>query len=150
MGMGVMNLSRSPTTGSVPAQSSPGSSVPASTSAPPNPPPLSAHRHQQSPFPDPPPATPSMVLDSGNLDNYEGFITGISLCAAFDPKKFLTLFVSIPYLGLGTGTAWGESRTLYQYRFQQSGIRGNIPKEQVLVHQKWFLIFDNGLSYSPL
>lgn len=145
MDMEVMSLSRSPTTRSVPAQSSP---EPSSGLL--NPLPLSAQRHQQSPFPDPPPATPSMVLDSGNLDNYEGFIAGISLCAAFDPKKFLTLFVSIPYLGLGTGTALGESRSLYQYRFQQSGIRGNIPKEQVLVHQKWFLIFDNGLSYSLL
>lgn len=92
------------------------------------------------PYPD-----PSDVLESASLDRRGGFITGISLRAAAKPTEFLTLFVSIPYLGIGTGTSTTSgSRTLSQYRLRDTASQSF--EDQVMVHQTWFLVFDNGLS----
>lgn len=110
--------------------------------------------------PDPLPLA-SSVLDSPSLENRNlmwnpgnrpntprvyGFISGISLRAAFKDHQFLTLFISIPYLGLGTKTSLEGSRTLREYRLHQLEEQVNSPGKKVLVHQTWFLIFDNGLS----
>lgn len=103
---------------------------------------------------------PSTVLDAISLDhrknystdptNAETFITGISLRAAVKPDKFLTLFVSIPYLGIGAKISRSGSRTLPQYRLRRPP---TIPRldttDTILVHQTWFLVFDNGLTPPP-
>lgn len=93
---------------------------------------------------------PSEVLSSESLDQINhAFITGISLCGAVIPAKFLTLFVSIPYLGIGNTITSSGSRTLKQHRLRERFQAPVEPLEdQVLVHQIWFLVFDNS-SFSP-
>lgn len=66
--------------------------------------------------------------------------------AGVRPKKFLTLFTSIPYLGFGKRTSPSGSRTLRQYLLRESVVDTRIRSEpEILVHQTWFLVFDNGL-----
>lgn len=99
---------------------------------------------------------PSAVLAAASLDHHqlhrhpdyhtpESFITGIALRGGIEPDKFLTLFVSIPYLGIGDESTTSGSRTLQHYRL------GGAPEGQsqsvenmILVHQTWFLTFDSG------
>lgn len=98
--------------------------------------------------------TPSDVLSSQSLNQCldqidKTFITGISLRGAVKPDKFLTLFVSIPYLGIGTTVTSSGSRTLKQYRLREPlNNPVKFPEAQVLVHQIWFLVFDNS-SFPP-
>lgn len=99
---------------------------------------------------------PSTVFDAESLEKHDHFITGISLRAATRPKEFLTLFVSIPYLGVGNDPTLNGSRNLGQYRLNNhpgagsSGVdeKPSAPLEyQVLVHQIWFLVFNNGIFH---
>lgn len=113
------------------------------------PPPSPDPSATQNPSPSSPP-DPASVLDSGGLRKYgDGkFITGISFVASPAPK-FLMLFVSIPYLGLGSPTSGSGSRTLRQYR-HQSPMEGKVvvvgsPVPEIVVHQTWFLVFNDGL-----
>lgn len=99
-----------------------------------------------------------------------GFITGISLRAAYGHHQFLTLFISIPHLGLrrdtgagGQSKPWDSgttaeevgnrmegSRTLREYRLQQIAEEAMSSRETILVHQTWFFVFDNGsTSFAP-
>ncbi|KAL0630725.1 hypothetical protein Q9L58_010424, partial [Maublancomyces gigas] len=93
--------------------------------------------------------TPSDVLSSQSLNQGldqigKTFITGISLRGAVKPDKFLTLFVSIPYLGIGSTVRSSGSRTLKQYRLREPlNDLVTFLEDQVLVHQIWFLVFDN-------
>lgn len=124
-------------------------------------------------------STPSDVLDAScldhskdntNLESLGDFVTGVSLRATTKSMEFLTLFVSIPYLGVGAETSVSESRTLKKYRLRtpfKPGVLtvggvipgGPAPAAQtrgftssggpgggvhILVHQTWFLCFDNG------
>lgn len=99
--------------------------------------------------------SPASVFDAQSLDNHNHFITGVSLRAATRPIEFLTLFVSIPYLGVGGKTTRNGSRTLSEYRLRdrpETGPSGNLVyiethKAQVLVHQIWFLVFNNSISH---
>lgn len=101
---------------------------------------------------------PSTVFDAESLENPFHFVTGISLRAATGPTGFLTLFVSIPYLGVGSNPTLDGSRTLSQYRLNDNSVTGlpevdeksqALPEGQVLVHQIWFLVFNNGISHRP-
>ncbi|KAL0631447.1 hypothetical protein Q9L58_009692 [Maublancomyces gigas] len=121
--------------------------------------------------------------DNTNLASLGDFITGVSLRAATKPK-FLALFISIPYLGVGADISASGSRTLKQYRLRTpfkpappptspggpapptspggpapppTSPGGPAPpptspgvpasptssRVQILVHQTWFLCFDN-------
>lgn len=91
--------------------------------------------------------------DTTNLACLGDFITGVSLRASTKPK-FLALFISIPYLGVGADISASGSRTLKQYRLRTpfkpaTSSGGPAPPStssgvQILVHQTWFLCFDNG------
>lgn len=96
------------------------------------------------------------MLAAENLDRHKprgerptpfDFMTGISLRGEKEPNKFLTLFVSIPYLGIGTETTISESQSLRQYRLRRPAKESiaYLP-DQIIVHKAWFLVFDDGLS----
>lgn len=102
-----------------------------------------------------------------DMEKHYGFVTGISLRATYEANSSLSLFVSIPYLGLGKDTTraaekqvmnWSVStpigdisnrmegsRTLREYRLQHIAGEINCSVNTALVHQRWFLVFDNGL-----
>lgn len=101
------------------------------------------------------------------MEKYYGFVTGISLRATYEANSSLSLFISIPYLGLGKDTTraaekqivnWNDStpigdisnrmegsRTLREYRLQHIAGEIDCSVNTALVHQRWFLVFDNGL-----
>lgn len=87
------------------------------------------------------------VLKANSLDTFGNFITGVSLRASYNPRYF-TIFVSIPYLGVGYAPLNYESRTLLQYRLRQpTNLQANntpptaTPARDILVHQTWLLSF---------
>lgn len=105
---------------------------------------------------------PSAVLAASSLDYHElqlhpdhptseNFITGISLRGGTEPNKFLTLFISIPYLGIGDKVTGSRGRTLDQYRMREAPTEhSQIVENAILVHQTWLLAFDSGeLSTLP-
>lgn len=80
------------------------------------------------------------------------FKSGVSFSAS-RPKDALTLMVHMPYFDFSTNLVGKtESLSLSEYRVLESGMAlgGDTdsvgPKEEVLVHQTWFMVFDDGFA----